>query len=89
MVKKPKLTVGLSPKVQSDLATFYESDQFTAFTKLCESKREKIAIQILATDARESAQIAILQGQYNALEFLLLEIKSIHKLEMAKENDAH
>lgn len=72
----------LNSKDKLVLAHFYETDDFKAFVKLCEVKRDKIAKQILSEDLSSSGsheKIAMLQGQYNALEFLQLEIKKIHK----------
>jgi hypothetical protein len=76
----------LTTKDKEALSYIYELDEFKSFKKLCDSKRLKIAEQILnvnMADEGSAFRISMLQGQYNALEFILLEIKSIHK-KMAK-----
>lgn len=64
------------------LAHFYETEDFKAFTRLCEIKRLKLAEQVLGTDMStpgSTEKVSMLQGQYGALDFLLMEIRKIHK----------
>lgn len=72
----------LTSKDKLLLAHFYETDDFKAFVKLCNVKAEATAKQILAVDMAvpgAAERISMMQGQYNALAFLQLEIKKIHK----------
>lgn len=72
----------LNSKDKLVLAHFYETEDFKAFEKLCGIKRLIVADQILKVDMSAPGaveRISMLQGQYNALEFLLLEIRKIHK----------
>lgn len=69
-------------KDKDNLSHFYETDEYKSFVKFCDEKRLKVATQILSVPMGEPGaveRICMLQGQYNALEFLQLEIKKIHK----------
>jgi hypothetical protein len=79
---------GLTPKIKEDLALFYDTDQFKSFQKFCNQKRDKIMRQLLSHDMsapNSDKVVSMLQGQAHALEFLQLEIRKIHKDQMAKE----
>lgn len=76
------MTTELNSKDKFNLAHFYETEDFKSFTRLCDNKRLFIAEQILKVSMGEpgsSERVALLQGQFAALDFLLLEIKKIHK----------
>lgn len=82
------MMAGMTPKIKSDLSYLYDLDEFKSLKKFCEIKRDKTAVQLLNLDM--SAQgvektVAFLQGQAKALEWLFLELKALHKKEMAKE----
>lgn len=79
----------MTPKIKSDLAYLYELPEFQSFKKLCELKRMKAIEQILGTDMSSPGsreKIAMIQGQALALQYILLEMKKIHKVHMEKEN---
>lgn len=77
----------MTPKIKSDLAYLYELEEFKSFKKFCDMKRTKTAEQVLSVDMGapgSSERVAMLQGQAFALEYLLLELKNLHKKEMQK-----
>lgn len=78
---------GLTGKERAALAYLYELDEFKAFKKLVANKRVKVAEMLVQKDVSQPgalAQIAMLQGQAYALEYLILEMQQIHKKEIAK-----
>lgn len=73
---------GLTSKNKEELAYIYELDEFRSFKKLCSNKRANLATKILGLDPSQPdfpTQAAMLQGQYYALEYLLLEMKKLSK----------
>lgn len=77
----------MKAKIKNDLAYLYELPEFKSFKNFCDEKRDKIAKQILAIDMSAPdavIRIAMWQGQYEALQFIQLELQSIHKKEMEK-----
>jgi hypothetical protein len=72
----------LNAKDKAQLAEIYDHPGFKSFEKLCNMKRGKIAAQAMGTDmsaANSGNVIAMLQGQYHALDFIQLEWKKIWK----------
>lgn len=72
----------MNQKDKENLSYLYDTEQYKSFIKLCNTKRTKIANEILKVDMSSHGapeRISMLQGQFNALEFLQLEIKKIHK----------
>lgn len=76
---------GLTAKERSALAFLYELNEFKAFKKLCQVKRDKVAEMIISQDMSISGSdkiISFLQGQAYALEYISKELQSIHKKEI-------
>lgn len=76
----------LSPKAKEALALLYDYPEFKALEIWNQVKREALASQILKIDMSSrgsSERIAFLQGQACAHEFMLLELKKIHKEQSA------
>lgn len=72
----------LNSKDKVELALLYERPEFKSLAKWNAIKRQVFAEQLLKVDmgsAGSSERAAFLQGQAYAHEFMLMEIKKIHK----------
>jgi hypothetical protein len=78
----------LLPKDRAALAFIYELDEFKSLKKWADAKYVETAKQLLKVDMGQPgapARVGMLQGQAYAFEFMMLELKKIHKTEMEKE----
>lgn len=72
----------MNNKDKDNLSFLYELDEYKSFVKLCSLKRLRTANEILKVNMAEPGaveRVCMLQGQFNALEFIQLEIKKYHK----------
>lgn len=72
----------LSSKDKQALALLYEFNEYKALVKWSELKRLTVAAQILKVDMSQPGspeRVSFLQGEAYAHEYMLKEVKKIHK----------